>query len=251
MTIVLLCVKKMLSPHPTPAISVLWLHRKYIWSISQNWTEKWQSSRGSLQTRLWDSHTLLPFESFCWGLCVWMLNRTKSSVLCMDVCMHIWKNIRVWVGACGLSKPGPSMSPVVANSKCLPQNILPASTSTWFRDSLSQSLCLCVFAFNNTSQQVSLPYACLYSCVLPNTSNDLFWFQPRNHHRPSALHWSLVKKHLSLAWLWITPTWSMVWCTNMSAAQESNPLSWRKSWNQKVASISLQRYQETRGQLHS
>lgn len=108
----------------------------------------------------------------------------------------------------------------------------------------AKGLCLCVFAFNNTSQQVSLPYAWLYSCVLPSTSNDLFWFQPR-HHRPSALHWSLVKKHLSLAWLSITPTWSMGWCTNMSAAQESNPLSWRKSWNQKVVSISLQRYWKT------
>lgn len=30
----------------------------------------------------------------------------------------------------------------------------------------------------------------------------------------------------------------------MSAAQESSPLSWRKLWNQKVASISLQRYRK-------
>ena len=157
------------------------------------------------------------------------------SVLCMDVCMHTRKNIRMWTGACGLSKPL-SLSAVVANSKCLPQNILPASSSMWLRDCLSQRLCLCVLAFNKTSQQVSLPYACLYSYVLPDISNDFFWLQP-THHRPSALHWSLVKKHLSLAWLWITPTWSMGWCTNTSAVLESNHLSWRKLWNQKVASI--------------
>lgn len=99
----------------------------------------------------------------------------------------------------------------------------------------------CVSAFSTSSQQVSLAWAGLCSHVLPDTSNDLLCFQPR-HHRLLFLHWSLVKKPISSAWLWITPTWNMGWCMNTLAVQESNPLFWRKLWNQKVASISLRRY---------
>lgn len=66
-----------------------------------------------------------------------------------------------------LSKPL-LQSPIVANSKCLPQNTLPASSSLWFRDSLSQRLCLWAFALDSP-HQTSLPHACLYSlcCQTP------------------------------------------------------------------------------------
>lgn len=76
-TTALLCVKNVISsPHPCPAIPHCLCCYKTIWSISPYWTEKWQFSRGSLQTRPWGSHTSLSSESFCWALCVWMLNRT-------------------------------------------------------------------------------------------------------------------------------------------------------------------------------